>query len=209
MTNSNKHTKNRYDLLAPIYNLMEWPAEQLLFRRWRKRLWGEVNGPKVLEIGIGTGKNISLHPLNVQVTGIDISSGMLNKARDYISKHQIRNVDVQEADVQQLPYTDNSFDEVVGTFIFCSVPDPVKGLKEALRVTKPGSHLYLLEHMLAGNNWLAAIMKKVDPIFHYITGVHIARETLTNIEKAGWEILNADKLISNGVFQMIVARKPD
>jgi len=209
MKNSNKHTISRYDLLAPFYNLMEWPAEQLLFSRWKKRLWENIKGPEVLEIGIGTGKNIPFHPSRVRITGMDISTGMLSRANRYIQKHHIKNVALEEADVQKLPYPDNSFDTVAGTFVFCSVPDPVLGLQEALRVTKPGGHLYLLEHILANNKWLAAIMRKMDSTFHFVTGVHIARETISNIEKAGWKIQRAGKLTSNGIFRMIEARKSE
>ena len=208
MKSNTQHTQNRYDLLAPIYNLMEWPMEQMLFRKWRNNLWSKVKGPEVLEIGIGTGKNMPFHPTGIRITGLDISAGMLEKARSFIHKHQIKNVVLNEADAQQMPYPDNSFDSVAGTFVFCSVPDPVRGLREALRVAKPGGALYLMEHMLAQRKWLAGVMDKVDPVFHYVSGVHIARETVKNIEKAGWEIQNVEKLTSNGIFRMIVARKP-
>jgi ubiquinone/menaquinone biosynthesis C-methylase UbiE len=81
----------------------------------------------------------------------------------------------------------------------------VGGLREALRVTKPGGKLYLLEHMLSKNKTVAAAMKNLDSPIHFLSGVHIARQTLKNVEKAGWKIGQVQELTSNGVFRMIEA----
>lgn len=203
-----RHTKKRYNTTSVVYNLMEWPIENLLYKKWRKQLWKKVKGSKVLEIGVGTGKNIRWYPDDIEVTGIDLSSGMLKRAKKVLVKEKNDHVTLREMDAQNLDFPDNHFDEVVSTFAFCSVPDPVLGLKEALRVTKPGGTIYLLEHMLSKNENFASIMKKLDSPIHYLSGVHIARETVENVEKAGWEILKTEELTSGGVFRMIEARKP-
>jgi len=186
---------------------MEWPIEQLLYRPWRTKLWKQVQGPKILEIGIGTGKNIPYHPKDMSITGIDLSPKMLQHAREYVSRNGIKNLDLQEMDAQQLAFPDNTFDDTVATFAFCSVPNPILGLQEALRVTKPGGHLYLLEHMLSKRSWLASVMEKLDSPIHYVIGVHIARKTVENVEKAGWNIENVEKLTAGGIFRMIEAVK--
>jgi ubiquinone/menaquinone biosynthesis C-methylase UbiE len=186
---------------------MEWPVEQWLYKKWRRQLWGKINGPDILEIGVGTGKNIPFYPTHIEVTAIDLSPGMLKKAIRKLANEENDNVILQEMDAQKMDFMENTFDEVVATFAFCSVPEPVLGFKEALRVTKSGGHLYLLEHMVSKNESFASVMKKLDGSIHYLSGVHIARETVENVEKAGWEILKVEELTLGGVFRMIEAKK--
>lgn len=203
-----QHTRSRYDLIAPLYNVMEWPVEQLLFKGWRKQLWDQITGPNVLEVGVGTGQNIPYYPEDIEVTGIDLSPGMLKRAKQRLTKKQEDHLTLREMDAQQMDFTDNTFDEVISTFVFCSVPDPISGLKETLRVTKPGGKIYLLEHMRADSTALASAMDKLDSPIHYLSGVHIARQTVSNVTKAGWEIKNVRDLTSGGIVKMIEASKP-
>lgn len=187
---------------------MEWPVEQLWYRKWRRRLWSRIDGPQVLEIGVGTGKNIPYYTDDIEkITGIDLSAGMLKRAKRVLAKEQTGRICLQEMDAQQMEFQDNTFDEVLATFVFCSVPDPVLGLREALRVTKPGGKLHMLEHMLSKNKYFASLMKKLDHPIHYLSGVHISRQTVKNVEKAGWTIKNLEELTSSGVFRMIEAKK--
>ncbi|WP_263790023.1 class I SAM-dependent methyltransferase [Salinibacter sp.] len=112
------HTRGRYDTIAPLYDLMEWPVEQWLYRSWRHELWAEIKGPKVLEIGVGTGKNIPYYPDDVHVTSIDLSPGMLRRARPVADRHPEKQVTLREMDAQALDFDDDSFDDVVATFVF-------------------------------------------------------------------------------------------
>jgi len=203
-----QHTRSRYDLIAPLYNVLEWPIEQLLFKSWRKQLWDQITGPNVLEIGVGTGKNISYYPEDIEVTGIDLSPGMLKRAKQRLTEKQEVHLTLKEMDAQQMDFSDDTFDDVVATFVFCSVPDPILGLKEALRVTKPGGKLHLLEHMRADGTALASAMDKLDNPIHYLSGVHIARRTVSNVKSAGWDIENVHDLTSGGIVKKIKAIKP-
>ncbi len=208
MNSSTKHTLNRYNVLAAFYNFFEWPVEQLLYKAWREKLWTRVRGPEVLEIGVGTGKNIPYYPHGVRVAGIDLSPAMLKDAKKQLTEDGNDQVTLKEMDAQSMSFPDDAFDEALATFAFCSVPDPVLGLEEALRVTKPEGKLYLLEHMRAKNKVLAALMKTLDAPLHFLSGVHIARKTVDNVEAAGWEILKGEELNFNGIFRLIEARKP-
>jgi len=203
-----QHTRSRYDLIAPLYNIMEWPIEQLLFKDWRKVLWDQITGPKVLEIGVGTGKNIPYYPKDIEVTGIDLSPGMLKRAKQRLTKKKDDHLTLREMDAQQMNFPNDTFDDVVATFVFCSVPDPVLGLKESLRVTKPGGKLHLLEHMRADGTVLSSTMDKLDSPIHYLSGVHIARRTVSNVKAAGWDIENVHELTSGGIVKKIEATKP-
>lgn len=201
-------TQKRYNALSVIYNIMEWPVEQLWYKKWRRQLWQQVHGPKVLEIGVGTGKNIPYYPKEVDLTGIDLSPGMLKRAKKLLSKAPNQSATLQEMDAQDMAFAEKSFNDVIATFVFCSVPDPVRGLREALRVTKPGGRLHLLEHMRADTPFFAKVMQKLDTPFHYLSGVHIARQTVENVERAGWQIDQVQGLTAKGIFKRIEATKP-
>jgi len=156
------HTQHRYDLWAPVYDWAEWPAEQLFFQTWREQLWAPVDGPDVLEIGVGTGKNMPYYPDDAHVTAIDLSPNMVERARRRALRSPKKAITIREMDAQSLDFSDDQFDEVVATMVFCSVPDPVRGLREALRVTRPGGHLRVLEHMRASPPRLARMMDHLD-----------------------------------------------
>lgn len=100
---------------------------------------------------MGTGKNFTYYPTHVAITGIDLTPGMLVRARKRAATLSLDMVLLQ-SDVQALTFADKSFDEVIATFVFCSLPDPVLGLRELARVVKPGGRVLLLEHMRAANS---------------------------------------------------------
>jgi phosphatidylethanolamine/phosphatidyl-N-methylethanolamine N-methyltransferase len=84
---------------------------------------------------------------------------------------------LQVMDVRKLEFADNSFDSVVSTFVFCSVPDPIVGLKEVKRVSRSGGKILLLEHVLSANRIIADLMNMANPIVVRIMGANINRNT--------------------------------
>ncbi len=185
-------TRRRYDRIAPVYDAIEWVME-LRVRRWRRALWERVEGRKLIELGVGTGKNLPYHPAGVQVTAVDLSPKMLERARRRAERLG-STVELELADVQQLPYPDGTFDVAVATFLFCSVPDPVLGLREARRVLKPGGKLFLMEHVLSEIPVLRGLMRFFDPIPVRVWGAHIDRETVGNVERAGFRHIRTTNL---------------
>ena len=119
-------TRSRYQRISTLYDFMETLPERR-YKPWRERLWSLVKGPKVLEVGVGTGKNIPFYPNGLQITGIDLTPGMLERARKRAVDLKL-DVDLRIGDVQALDFPDETFDSVVATFVFCSVPDPLLGL---------------------------------------------------------------------------------
>ncbi|MFT7578700.1 MAG: phosphatidylethanolamine/phosphatidyl-N-methylethanolamine N-methyltransferase [Myxococcota bacterium] len=107
------------------------------------------------------------------------------------------------ADAQALPYEDDSFDIVVATFVFCSVPDPIQGLREARRVLRPGGSLILLEHVLSSRWWLRGPMRLIDPLAARLCGAHIARDTVANVRAAGFDDARVKPLMLDLVLQII------
>ncbi len=183
-------TTRRYDRNARIYDLYDGPMDLLGgVRRRRRRLLAAASG-SVLEVGIGTGRNLDLYPDGIDLTGIDLSSGMLARAQHRVGRLGLDDVVVLEtADVGQLPYGDASFDTAVATCVFCSVADPVGGLRELARVVKPSGQVLLLEHVRPRSRLLGAVADVLNPLVRRVIGANIDRRTEDNVRAAGFEIV--------------------
>jgi phosphatidylethanolamine/phosphatidyl-N-methylethanolamine N-methyltransferase len=191
-----KRTQRRYDRLAFAYDIMEAPLERFRFAGWRQRLRNRIKGPAALEVGVGTGKNFPYYPSGVQIVGVDLSPRMLANARRKASNRDL-SVDLREMDVQNLDFPDHRFDTVFATFVFCSVPDPVDGLRELRRVCTPTGRLLLLEHMRPENVVLGLIFDALNPMVVRMMGANINRRTMDNIRSAGWNVRIEEKLSSD------------
>lgn len=198
-------TRSRYDRIAPIYDLMEGLIERLFFRKWRKELIEHVKGKKILEVGVGTGKNVPYYPPDIELTAIDLSQRMIDRAKTRAKGAKFP-VTLNTMNVENLQFSDNHFDTTLATFVFCSVPDPVKGLREMARVTKPDGKILLLEHMRPNNEVLGAIFDIVNPLSVRLLGPNINRETVKNIQKAGLTINTSQDLTKYGIVKLIEAK---
>jgi ubiquinone/menaquinone biosynthesis C-methylase UbiE len=196
-------TRNRYQRHAGWYDMMA-PFQEKKFLPWRIRMWKLAVGPKILEVGVGAGRNLPLISRNFEVTGIDLTPGMLEKAIQRSSELGLK-IDLRIGDVQRLAFDDASFDTVVATCVFCSVPDPIQGFREIKRVLKPGGRLYLLEHMRSPNPVIGRIMDFLNPLVVRMMGANINRKTMENIRSAGMEILESEDLDRSGIFKFIIA----
>lgn len=194
-------TRQKYNRNARFYDLTEIPMELSLFRRWRKRLFKNIRGQRILEIGVGTGKNLKYYPEGVSLVGIDLSEGMMAKARPIA---HAKGIALAQMDAERLAFPDATFDTVVATFVFCSVPDPVAGFKEIKRVLKPGGQVMLLEHVLPENRLLVWFFNRLNNFTVNQSGVHINRKTADNIRKAGLKLINEQKLFGS-IFKRFIA----
>ena len=190
-----------YDRVAPVYDLYSGPMEWMGGARRRRRVLARAAG-EVLEAGVGTGLNLEHYPPGVHVTGIDISAQMLARARRRAEAAAV-DVTLDVADVEDLPYGDDRFDTATATCVFCSVADPVQGLRELARVTKPQGRVLLLEHVRPRNRLLGALADLVSPLTRRLFGPEVNRRTERNVEVAGLEIVTVGR---EGVWREIEAR---
>ncbi len=197
--------KKRYDRIAPYFEGMEAVMEGLFFKNWRKKLWAKVDGHHILEVGVGTGKNFDYYPADAQITAIDFSPEMLRQATHKKDRKTV-SVELNLMDVQSLAFADNSFDTVIGSFVFCSVPLPIKGLKELYRVCKPGGQVLLLEHVLSSKPVIAKVMNLINPVIVALVGANINRNTVKNIKACGFALVRVDER-SGDIIKLIEARK--
>ncbi len=197
--------RKRYDRMASVFDLMEAFTERRRFGEWRKILWNKIENGRILEVGVGTGKNFPYYPAGAEITAIDFSHKMLERARKK-AQEQGSKVRLLQMDAQHLEFPDSSFDTVVATFVFCSVPDPIQGLKEVSRVCKPGGKVILLEHVLSANRIIALLMNLANPIVVRIMGANINRRTVENVALSGLVVEKVTDL-GSGIFKLIEARK--
>lgn len=185
MTKQTDIIKKRYDRIAPYFDRIEGMMEKMMFGDLRTRLWQKVNGENILEVGVGTGKNFPYYPANKNISAIDFSPVMLKEAEKKRVSLSLK-VELLEMDVQALDFPDNHFDSVIGTFLFCSVPDPERGLQELKRVCKTGGEVLLLEHVLSTNKLIAAIMHLLNPLTVRLVGANINRKTVKTVQACGF-----------------------
>jgi ubiquinone/menaquinone biosynthesis C-methylase UbiE len=182
-------------------NALYW-AEKWGLRRLRQTLVDEVRGA-VLEIGVGTGLNLPLYGENAQVYGLD-----LNRARlvGSCEKLQARPALFSQANAQELPFAADQFDFVVGTLVFCSIPQPEQALAEIKRVLKPHGRLYLLEHTRGQTPLTRRLTDWLHPFWFALQGeCHLNRETGNLVQQAGFA-LEHNSVHGRGVLQMLKAR---
>ncbi len=192
----------RYDRIASLYDVMQgWMDRDW----WRRLLWSKVQGPRVLEVGVGTGKNFSYYPQGLEITAIDFSRGMLSRAAIKAQKDHI-STNLLLMDVESLSFPDDAFDSVIASFVFCSVPDPVRGLKEVRRVCKPEGKVLLLEHIRSPHPFWGRIMDWLNPLVVRLSGSTINRNTLANVEESGLHIRSTTDLWL-GIVHLIEAHR--
>ena len=148
-----QETSIKYSRISRFYDFYEYPIERFLFKKLRSKVVSFAK-KKTLEVGVGTGKNLTYYKSEIDLTAIDFSSGMLGIAQHKYKNTTLKKLTFKEMDVQSLTFDDNAFDTIISTFVFCTVPDPISGLKELRRVLKPSGKAIFLEHMKSNNKFI-------------------------------------------------------
>jgi ubiquinone/menaquinone biosynthesis C-methylase UbiE len=192
-----------YDRVAGAYDWYTTPMEALGGHRARKRLFSRARG-QVLELGVGTGRNLTAYPPGVELTGIDISPRMLARAHERAQRLGIR-ATLDLADIEALPFPDASFDTVTAACVFCSVDDPIQGLREAARVVRPNGQILLYEHVRPGNRLLGKLTDLISPYTRRWFGPELNRPTEQHAQTAGLRLVDVRR---RGTWREIIAWPP-
>ena len=187
--------------IGQLYDAIVKPLNRFGLGGLRRELVGTLAGD-ILEVGVGTGLNLSFYSPDARVTAIDIDAGLLEAAGARAAPRGYR---VQQADAQRLPFPDASFSAVVSTLVFCSIPMPALALGEIRRVLRPGGKLLQLEHTRTGRRWIDAGLDTVTPMWKRIAGgCHPNRDTPALLEANGWTIERHVRR-SGGLIRLLVS----
>ncbi|AII11161.1 class I SAM-dependent methyltransferase [Rhodococcus opacus] len=204
----NAKVEKVFDAMSRRYDAQMGFFERFVLGRARRWAVAQASG-RVLEIAVGTGLNLPLYGPQVEkVVGVDLSEGMLGVARRRIARERLERVEVRRGDVQELDVPDASVDTVVSTFTFCTIPDPLKASKEALRVLVPGGRIVLAEHGPATNKVVRVLMRAVEPLFVRFGADHLTRDPRPYLEEAGFVIDTVHRSGRGGIGFRILAHKP-
>ena len=163
----NDFVEKVYDKLAKFYDVTFGPTLHPGRVQAIQRM-DVAPATRILEVGVGTGINATLYPRNCQVTGIDFSASMLEKARERLTRKDIRNVRLLQMDAQDLKFPDDTFDIVYAPYLISVVPDPLKVASEMRRVCRPGGRIIFLNHFLSPNAVLSRAERFISPFTIHI-----------------------------------------
>ena len=181
MTDENHRLRSKYQRTSWFYDILDYPWERQ-YRKWRPEMLKDVNG-QVLEAGVGTGHNLRHYSPSVNLTAIDLSSGMLRQAHKRMSKARCK-VDLQEADATNLSrFADGTFDWYISTFMYCVMPESLQplALHEMARILKPGGRFRLIEILYSKDRSLQLRQKLLTPFVELVYGARFDRKTLDHI----------------------------
>jgi phosphatidylethanolamine/phosphatidyl-N-methylethanolamine N-methyltransferase len=163
----NDFVERVYEKLANVYDLIFGPTLHP-GRLVARDHMGIQAKDRILEVGVGTGINTSLYPTNCQVTGIDLSASMLEKARMRVARQGLHNVRLLEMDAARLTFADETFDIVYAPYLVSVVPDPVQVVREMRRVCRTGGKIIVLNHFRSANPVLSRIERAISPLTVHI-----------------------------------------
>lgn len=157
----NAFVERVYDKIASVYDLAFGPILQP-GRRRAMRVMAPTPGTKVLEIGVGTGLNLSLYPKHCDVTGIDFSALMLIRADERVAREGLQ-ARLFQMDAADLRFPDASFDVVYAPYVISVVPDPVRVLREMARVCRPDGRIIILNHFRSAGVLFSRVERWLSP----------------------------------------------
>ena len=197
---------DRYERIAPYYDLIDLPFEWRRYRALRPLLFRGLSG-RLLEAGVGTGRNFPFYPMGVSsVVGIDLSPRMLARAERRRGLSPVP-IELRLMDVTSLAFANDTFDAAVSTFLFCVLPDrqQAPALRELGRVVKPGGSIRFLEYLRPHGTLRRIVSKIWEPWVAFAYGASFDRHTESHLPAAGLEV-DESRYVVDDLVKLICAR---
>jgi ubiquinone/menaquinone biosynthesis C-methylase UbiE len=196
---------DRYQRIAWAYDLLDLPFEYGRYRSIRPQMFRGMSG-RILDAGVGTGRNFPYYPPGAEVVGIDLSPAMLARAERRLAT-AAATVELRQMDVTQLDFPDASFNSAVATFLFCTLPDElqVAGMRELGRVVKPGGVIRCLEYTRPSRGFRRAMVRLWEPWVYWAYGARFDRQTEQRAPEAGLHLFES-RFVHDELIKLLGAR---
>lgn len=197
---------DRYERIAAFYDWLDLPFEYGCYRRIRPLLFHGLSG-RLLDVGVGTGRNFPFYPPGSNVVGIDISGQMLARAQRRFNRSAATSTELKIMKVTALDFPDCSFDAAIATFLFCVLSDDsqVAALRELGRVVKAGGTIRLLNYVRPRGALRGAIAKLLQPFAAWAFAASFDRRTEKSVTEAGLELVNS-RYVVHDLIKLLTAR---
>ena len=195
----------RYQRIARVYDLLDLPFEHTRYRKIRPMIFAGLSG-RILDAGVGTGRNFPFYPPGSEVVGIDLSPAMLARA-ERRRRAAAAKIELRPMDVTQLEFPDRSFDAAVATFLFCTLPDQLQvvGMRELGRVVKPGGIIRCLEYTRPSRGLRRLLTRVWEPWVAWAYGAGFDRQTEKHVPQAGLQLFES-RFVSDELIKLLGAR---
>ncbi len=199
------NSKALYRHRARLYDFLDLPFEYGRYRRLRRRMFEGLSG-RLLDAGVGTGRNIAFYPEGSEVTGIDLSPAMIARAHRRSAKIG-RDVELLRMDVSATTFPDSHFDAVIATFLCCVLGEDqqLPALRELARICREGGEIRLLDYVYSQNPARRFVMRLWAPWVRTVFGAAFDRDTERYVPAAGLELIERRFLVSD-VIRLLVLR---
>jgi ubiquinone/menaquinone biosynthesis C-methylase UbiE len=202
---SRERLRRYWDKSAKSYDCEMALFEGVLLADGRQWACGQASGD-VLEVAIGTGRNLPFYGPEVRLTAVEFSPAMLEIARERASAVG-RQVDLRLGDAQALDLPDAAFDTVLCTLSLCAIPDERRAIAEMKRVLRPGGRLVLVDHVVGSPAWVRAIQWLLELITIPLADEHFRRRPLRVVQGEGF-VVESSQRSKLGIIERVLARKP-
>lgn len=194
----------RYQRIAPFYDLLDLPFERRRYRALRPLLFQGLGG-RLLDAGVGTGRNCAYYPPDAAVSAIDSSEAMLERARARCPNAE----GLYRMDVTRLEFATASFDAAVASFLFCVLPDRLQAaaLRELGRVVRPGGIIRLLEYVRPQGRLRRLLSRLWQPWIAWAYGASFDRHTESYVSEAGLELVES-RFVVDDLLKLLTLRSP-
>jgi ubiquinone/menaquinone biosynthesis C-methylase UbiE len=199
----NLSLRAKYNITAMFYDVLDYPWERM-YREWRPRLLGELRG-KVLEAGVGTGRNFQHYHESVELTGVDLSDVMLRKATRKAKKAQCK-IELLHDDASTMQRVgSNQYDWIISTFLCCVMPDEFQpmALEQFSRVLKPGGKFRLLEMVYSKDKGIRKRQEFFTSFVEKVYGARFDRKTVQYIEESADLDITSKRFLKDDVYLLI------
>ncbi|MGL4864727.1 MAG: class I SAM-dependent methyltransferase [Cetobacterium sp.] len=196
-------TKDKYSRIAKLFDKIE---RNMPMKSVKENAVQMLNG-KILEVGIGSGASLEYYPKDADVTGIDFSIGMLELAKKKSKLLDMKNITLLDMDIENMSFEDETFDSIFSSCVFCTVPNPEKGIGEVYRVLKKGGKAVFIEHMKSENEIINIALRFLNIFTKLILGTSLLRETEKTIRSVGFSKVVSRNIMLGDVVRFIVAEK--